>query len=203
MSVKVSVIIPSLNSIAYYDECIKSVMKQSLKELEIICVDANSTDGTLELIKKYQKEDERIKLIISDKKSYGYQMNLGIDAANGEYVGIVESDDYIKEDMYKRLYEVAKENDCDIVKSDFFIFTDTRLDYEKVSRFDEFYNTRLNALEDFRLFWTDGINPIGICRLDLLRINQIRLNETPGASYQDNGLFFQLYCFDKSIYILN
>ncbi|CAM3520617.1 ATP-grasp fold amidoligase family protein [Campylobacter upsaliensis] len=190
MSVKVSVIIPSLNSINYYDECIKSVMKQSLKELEIICVDANSTDGTLELIKKYQAKDERIKLIISDKKSYGYQMNLGIAAASGEYVGIVESDDYIKEDMYKRLYETAKQNDCDIVKSDFFIFTDTRLDYEKVSRFDEFYNTRLNALEDLRLFWTNGIN-------------QIVLNETPGASYQDNGLFFQLFCFAKSIYFLN
>uniref|UniRef100_UPI0022EB446A ATP-grasp fold amidoligase family protein n=1 Tax=Campylobacter helveticus TaxID=28898 RepID=UPI0022EB446A len=127
---------------------------------------------------------------ISDKKSYGYQMNLGIAAAKGEYVGIVESDDYIKEDMYKRLYETAKQNDCDIVKSDFFIFTDTRLDYEKVSRFDEFYNTRLNALEDLRLFWTSGIN-------------QIVLNETPGASYQDNGLFFQLFCFAKSIYFLN
>ncbi|MCR2065245.1 glycosyltransferase family 2 protein, partial [Campylobacter helveticus] len=94
MSVKVSVIIPSLNSINYYDECIKSVINQSLKEIEIICVDANSTDGTLELIKKYQAQDERIKLIISDKKSYGYQMNLGIAAASGEYVGIVESDDY-------------------------------------------------------------------------------------------------------------
>lgn len=203
MSVKVSVIIPSLNSIAYYDECIKSVMKQSLKELEIICVDANSTDGTLELIKKYQKEDERIKLIISDKKSYGYQMNLGIAVANGEYVGIVESDDYIKEDMYKRLYEVAKENDCDIVKSDFFIFTDTRIDYEKVSHFGEFYNTRMNALENLKLFWTNGINQIGICRLGLFGINQIVLNETPGASYQDNGLFFQLFCFAKSIYFLN
>ena len=190
MSVKVSVIIPSLNSINYYDECIKSVINQSLKEIEIICVDANSTDGTLELIKKYQAQDERIKLIISDKKSYGYQMNLGIAAAKGEYVGIVESDDYIKEDMYKRLYETAKQNDCDIVKSDFFIFTDTRLDYEKVSCFDEFYNTRLNALEDLRLFWTNGIN-------------QIVLNETPGASYQDNGLFFQLFCFAKSIYFLN
>lgn len=190
MSVKVSVIIPSLNSINYYDECIKSVINQSLKEIEIICVDANSTDGTLELIKKYQAQDERIKLIISDKKSYGYQMNLGIAAASGEYIGIVESDDYIKEDMYKRLYETAKQNDCDIVKSDFFIFTDTRLDYEKVSCFDEFYNTRLNALEDLRLFWTNGIN-------------QIVLNETPGASYQDNGLFFQLFCFAKSIYFLN
>ncbi|WP_279042913.1 ATP-grasp fold amidoligase family protein, partial [Campylobacter helveticus] len=155
------------------------------------------------LIKKYQAKDERIKLIISDKKSYGYQMNLGIAAASGEYIGIVESDDYIKEDMYKRLYETAKQNDCDIVKSDFFIFTDTRLDYEKVSCFDEFYNTRLNALEDLRLFWTNGINQIGICRLGLFRINQIVLNETPGASYQDNGLFFQLFCFAKSIYFLN
>ena len=177
MSVKVSVIIPSLNSINYYDECIKSVINQSLKEIEIICVDANSTDGTLELIKKYQAQDERIKLIISDKKSYGYQMNLGIAAAKGEYVGIVESDDYIDLDMYKELYALAKNKNVDILKSDIYNFYDKEkreFEYSVISYDEGFYhkdlhfesagavckNTALTKQEILKNSW--NMNPPGL-----------------------------------------
>lgn len=104
---KVSVLIPSLNVAPYIEECLQSVINQSLKDIEIICIDANSTDGTLEILKDYAKKDSRIKLIVSEKKSYGYQMNLGLKAARGEYIGIVESDDYIKPLMFERLYRVA------------------------------------------------------------------------------------------------
>ena len=92
---KVSVIMPSLNVVSYIRECIESVVNQTLKDIEIICVDAGSTDGTLEVLEEYTAKDNRIKLLHSDKKSYGYQMNMGIDAATGEYIGIVETDDYI------------------------------------------------------------------------------------------------------------
>ncbi|ELZ6270419.1 glycosyltransferase family 2 protein, partial [Campylobacter coli] len=92
---KVSVVVPSLNSIKYIHECIDSILNQTLKDIEIICVDAGSTDGTLEVLREYEKNDERLKVIVSDKKSYGYQINLGIKEAKGEYLGIVESDDCI------------------------------------------------------------------------------------------------------------
>lgn len=100
---KVSVILPSLNVGKYIGQCLESVVKQTLKDIEIICVDAGSTDGTLETINEYVERDSRVKLIVSDKKSYGYQMNLGISAATGTYIGIVETDDFVSENMYEDL----------------------------------------------------------------------------------------------------
>ncbi|TNH36833.1 glycosyltransferase family 2 protein [Campylobacter helveticus] len=205
MSVKVSVIIPSLNSINYYDECIKSVINQSLKEIEIICVDANSTDGTLELIRKYQAKDERIKLIISDKKSYGYQMNLGIAAAKGEYIGIVESDDYIDLDMYKELYALAKNKNVDILKSDIYNFYDKEkreFEYKNIAYDEGFYhkdlhfesagavckNTALTKQEILKNSW--NMNPPGLFSSDFLQKSELKFHESAGASYQDLGFWF-------------
>ena len=203
---KVSIVVPSLNSISYIRECIDSILNQTLKEIEILCIDAHSSDGTLEILKDYEKKDKRLRVILSDKKSYGYQMNLGIKEAKGEYLGIVESDDYIKKNMYERLYEVAKKNDCEVVKSDFEIFKHDEKEYVHVARNScaNLYDRKVNFRTNFEIFIdSDGINQIGIYRLDLFRINQIKLNETPGASYQDNGLWFQIFAFAKTIYFIN
>ncbi|EAI5595240.1 glycosyltransferase family 2 protein, partial [Campylobacter jejuni] len=137
---KVSIVVPSLNSISYIRECIDSILNQTLKDIEILCIDANSTDGTLEVLKNYEKKDKRLRVIISDKKSYGYQMNLGIKEAKGEYLGIVESDDYIKTNMYERLYEIAKKNDCEVVKGDFYILESNKGKYSKITPIDFLYN---------------------------------------------------------------
>ncbi|EKF9006808.1 glycosyltransferase family 2 protein, partial [Campylobacter jejuni] len=166
-------------------------------------IDANSTDGTLEVLKNYEKKDKRLRVIISDKKSYGYQMNLGIKEAKGEYLGIVESDDYIKTNMYERLYEIAKKNDCEVVKGDFYILESNKGKYSKITPIDFLYNQIISFKTHPNIFNFQSINPIGIYRLDLLRTNQIKLNETPGASYQDNGLWFQIFALAKSIYFIN
>lgn len=120
---KVSIVMPSLNVAAYVRECMESVIRQTLKDIEILCVDAGSTDGTWEILRKYADKDKRIKLIHSEKKSYGHQMNLGIREATGSYIGIVETDDYILPKMYERLYTYALDNDADFVKSDYYAFT--------------------------------------------------------------------------------
>lgn len=114
---------PSLNVAPYIKNCIESVINQTIKNIEIICVDAGSTDGTLEVLREYEKKDSRIKVILSNKKSYGYQMNLGIDIAKGEYLGIVETDDFISSEMYEELYTIAKEKKLDFIKADFYRFT--------------------------------------------------------------------------------
>ena len=69
---KVSIIMPSLNVVDYIQECMESVVNQTLKDIEIICVDAGSTDGTLEILREYEEKDSRVKIILSDRKSYGY-----------------------------------------------------------------------------------------------------------------------------------
>ena len=120
----VSVIMPSLNVVKYIDECIQSVLNQSLKEIEIICVDAGSTDGTYERLKEYETNDSRVRVILSDKRSYGYQVNLGIKESNAKYIGIVETDDYVDENMFDILYNRAEDNNLDFVKADFTFLYD-------------------------------------------------------------------------------
>lgn len=104
---KVSVIMPCLNVAEYMEKCLNSVVCQTLKDIEILVIDAGSTDGTAEIIRSYMEKDPRIRFIHSDRKSYGYQVNLGLSAAQGEYVGIVETDDWIEPDAYEILYQYA------------------------------------------------------------------------------------------------
>ncbi len=85
----ISVIMPSLNVAKYMRECLESVLNQKLREIEILCVDAGSTDGTLEILEEFALKDSRIRIIKSEKKSYGYQLNIGISVAKGEYIGII------------------------------------------------------------------------------------------------------------------
>ena len=115
----VSIIMPSLNVAKYIDECLQSAIKQTLKDIEIICIDAGSTDGTREIINKYILTDKRLRVIDSDVKSYGYQVNLGIHEAKGEYIGILETDDYVDSEMYERLYDAAKKSNADYVRADY------------------------------------------------------------------------------------
>ena len=122
MNAKVSVILPSLNVAAYIRECLESVVNQSLRELEIICIDAGSTDGTEEILKKYAAKDSRITLLRSNVKSYGRQVNMGLDYAKGEYVAVLETDDWIAEDMYRRLYNQAVRDRLDYAAADFETF---------------------------------------------------------------------------------
>ncbi|AJD04380.1 glycosyltransferase family 2 protein [Campylobacter lari] len=205
MKYKVSVIIPSYNSIDYIDECINSVIGQKLYDIEILCVDAYSIDGTLDVLKKYHENDDRVKIIMSDKKSYGYQINLGIKYAQGEYLGIVESDDYIKEDMYYMLYNKAKEHDFDVVKTDFYILKDNVFTIKKIfdDNYQHLYGMYFKQLEKLDILRNYTINQSGIYKLEFIKKNNILLHESPGASYQDNGFWFQLFTTANSIYFFS
>lgn len=206
-NVKVSVIMPFLNSIEYLKECMDSVVNQKLKEIEILCVDAGSTDGTLEVLNEYAEKDSRIVIINSDKKSYGYQINLGLARATGEYFGIVESDDYIKEEMYDELYKLAVQYDCDVVKSDFCRFVHENNErvfaYAPLTNMLDLYNKVICPIENLKIFKAYVLNQPGIYRMKMIHENNIKLNETPGASYQDNGLWFQVFSLAKSVYLHN
>lgn len=113
---------PSLNVVNYIEEAIESVRTQTLQEIEIICIDAGSNDGTWEILTKLAAIDERIVLRHSNRKSYGYQVNLGIDMAKGEYIAVLETDDYVDSSMYEELYEKAVLHNCDYVKSDYYAY---------------------------------------------------------------------------------
>ena len=115
----VSIIMPSLNVRQYIEKCLQSVVDQTLQNIEIICIDAGSTDGTREIINKYVLKDNRVKVIDSEIKSYGYQVNLGMYYASGKYIAIVETDDWIELNMFSILYELAEREKLDYIVADF------------------------------------------------------------------------------------
>ena len=192
---KISVVLPCLNSKDYIRECIESIIKQTLKEIEIIVVDAGSTDGTIEIITEYIEKDNRIKLINSDKKSYGYQVNLGLDEAKGEYFAIVESDDYILPNMYEDLCNIADQNELEVLKTDYQVFRDinNKIDYKVVIPNENLYNKVIDPESEPEAFNSYVTSWNGIYRTDFLKNNKIYHNETLGASYQDNGFWFQVF----------
>ena len=100
---KVSVIVPVYNVEPYLRECMDSIVRQTLKEIEIICINDGSTDGSLEILKEYADRDDRIILVDKENGGYGLAMNIGLDRASGEYIGIVEPDDYVALTIYEDL----------------------------------------------------------------------------------------------------
>lgn len=93
-NIKVSVIIPVYNSAQYLTKCIESMLNQTLKEIEIICVDDGSTDESLAIIKNYKKLDSRIKILTQENKYAGVARNNGMRIAKGEYLFFLDSDDF-------------------------------------------------------------------------------------------------------------
>ena len=115
----ISVIIPVYNAEKYLEECIKSLLSQSLNNCEFIFVNDGSNDNSSNIIKDYIKRDKRIVLINQCNKGVSEARNTGLLKANGKYVGFVDSDDYIDSDMYEILYKEIKMEDCDVVISNF------------------------------------------------------------------------------------
>lgn len=124
--VKVSVVVPVYKVEKYIRQCVDSIINQSLKEIEIILVDDGSPDECPEILDEYSLQDNRIKVIHQKNQGYGKAVNAGINASSGEYVCIVESDDWIDEDMLSKLYKKAKAFDADIARCGFYIYDSTK-----------------------------------------------------------------------------
>lgn len=121
--IKVSIIVPVYNSEDYIETCIKSLQDQTLKDIEIICVDDKSTDNSVKIIEDLITKDDRISLYINEEnKRVGYCRNIGISEAKGEYIGFIDNDDYVDLDFYERLYDAAKVYDADVAMGEIQIF---------------------------------------------------------------------------------
>jgi glycosyltransferase involved in cell wall biosynthesis len=116
----VSVLVPCYNVEKYIRQCLDSVVGQTLTDLEIICLNDGSTDGTLAILQEYAAKDSRVSIIDKPNSGYGDSLNKGLEAATGEYVGLVESDDWADANMFESLYKAAKEHNADMVKSNFY-----------------------------------------------------------------------------------
>lgn len=208
---KVSIVIPCYNVEKYLHQCLDSVVNQTLQELEIICVNDGSKDSTLSIIEEYASRDERIQIVDKPNGGYGESMNRGFDLATGEYIGIIESDDYAELDMFEKLYACAKEHDLDVVKSGFFFYfskpternTSNSIASSVTSQRTfcptEGFKSKMEMVEFFNIkptIWS------AIYRKDFIRSNRIRFNETPGASYQDASFNFKVWTCAKRVRLM-
>lgn len=208
---KITVAVPIHNTEKYIRPCIESILNQSLENIQIILLDNGSTDNSPLILDEYaSKYPDKIKVIHKEDKGYGQSINVGLDLAEGEYFAIVESDDIIRPLMFETLYNIAKENgDIDIVKADYATFQ-TKNGVIKRKEFNlcsdkSLYNKILSnknnykeLLQKIALYtWS------GIYRIEFLKKYNIRHNETPGASYQDNGFWFLTFINAQTFYFVN
>lgn len=201
-SPKVSVIIPCYNVEKYLKECLDSVVNQTLREIQIICVNDGSTDATLSILEEYARRDDRVIIINKANSGYGDSMNRGFDLAEGEYLGIVESDDFAEPHMFETLYRTAAEHQLDVVKAGFY-------QYSTVPQIQNVPVRSAVKIAGKKVFcpMTDLSKPkekvdffksmpaiwSAVYRRDFIRNNHIRFNKTPGASYQDLGFCFKVW----------
>lgn len=201
-NIKVSVIMPVYNVKNYLEESLDSALGQTLRDIEIICVDDGSADGSSEILDRYASLDNRITVIHKENTGYGNSMNVGLDHARGKYVAILEPDDFIASDMYRDLYTLAEEHGLDIVKSDFFLLEGERGHYclmpVKIWWQEALYEKVLAEREKRLLFQGWIAHWTALYNRAFLKENKIRYHETPGASYQDTGFWFQtLMCAER------
>jgi glycosyltransferase involved in cell wall biosynthesis len=189
--VKISIVVPVCNVERYVEQCVRSLMNQTMQELEFICMDDGSTDTSGEILDRLALEDARIRVVHKANSGYGDTMNQGFALAQGEYIGILESDDFAEPDMYERLYATALEHDADIVKCNFNAYhTDSG---EKVLN-DDLQQVPYHQV--FTELQTMFVIPpaiwAGIYRRSYLEEHKIQMLPTPGASFQDTGFAFKV-----------
>ncbi|MBQ0066251.1 MAG: glycosyltransferase family 2 protein [Firmicutes bacterium] len=114
--VKVSIIVPVYNTEKYLRRCLDHLINQTLKEIEIIIVDDGSTDASTQIIQEYAQNDSRIIVFHKKNGGQGSARNLGIRNARGEYIGFADSDDYVDQTLYEKLYKKAKEAEAEMVE---------------------------------------------------------------------------------------
>lgn len=198
----VSIIIPVYNVEQYIEECIKSVIKQSLQNIEIIIVNDGTRDNSINIIRKYIESDKRIKLI--DKKNGGLSSarNVGLDVAKGEYILFLDSDDWIEHTMAEDMYNYAVENKVDIVTSgynriDNNICTKVKSPIESNRVYNKTEILNIISNESNNITWFVWRN---LYSRELITKNKIRFNENVKIG-EDTA--FNLEAFLSSNYIMS
>ena len=199
---KISVIVPIYGVEKYLREAVDSILNQTLTDLEILLIDDGSKDNCPQIIDEYAAKDSRIIAIHKENGGYGQSMNVGLERATGEYIAILEPDDYIDSEMYEDLYSIAKQYNSDIVKSCFY----DNLQTEKITRIsrmgwiDYIPENKSFTINEYPYFlyyhpsvWS------AIYKKEFINKNNIRFIEAPGAGWTDNPFQVQTMCLAERI----
>lgn len=191
----VSVIVPVYNQerTGFLVPCVDSLVNQSLKNIEIICVDDASTDHSLEVLQQYATTYSNITVIAMTKNSrQGTARNRGIEVAKGDYISFVDSDDCLEIDFYEKMYQVAKENDCDAVESSFQYINEQGIPSDEIStphgESQNSINLNNNNIDYFIL--NHGMIWSYLFKTEIITKNKIRFPER--TRFEDTPTFIEI-----------
>ena len=172
MTPKVSIIIPVFNTEKYLKKCLDSVLNQTLSSIEVICINDCSEDNSLEILKEYSNKDKRLKLIdFKVNQGVSIARNKGVSESSGDYIGFIDSDDFVELDFYEKLYKKASETNADCAKGN--IYT-TKEDGSNPILTD-FYNQN-NKIKENKAYFCYGFTS-AIYKASLIKDNNINFPE--------------------------
>lgn len=202
MDYKISVIIPVYNVEKYLAQCIESIINQTLKDIEIICINDGSTDLSKDILLKYKKQDERIIIIDKANGGYGSACNTGLRLARGKYISIIESDDFIDKNMFEDLYNIAIKYKTDIVKSAYYEYKDNTNTASKINWSKDYKMPQgvFKICDCTQLIYFHPSIWSCIYKKSFLDKNKIRFIEAKGAGWVDNPFQIQTLCLAKKIF---
>lgn len=202
--IKVSVLTPIYNHpLIYVRQCLDSLKAQTLEEIEFILIDNDAPNEAKQVLEEYKNLDERFRIIhIEKNQGYGYAMNIGLEAANGEYIGIVESDDWVEPNMYASLYNLAKVENVDIVVSQLFFYYSKKQENIYTNKFPkQYWNKKITDFSNI-VWYIDKITAhwAKIYRREMITSSDINFN-TAKFSCPDVGFLYKTFINAKSMYI--
>lgn len=203
-SPKLSILVPVYNVEEFLPLCLESIMNQSFKDFECLLINDGSTDNSLKTLKEYAKKDKRFRIIDKKNSGYGASLNLGIKEAKGNYIGIVEPDDFIHRDFYKILMSES----FDVVKTGSMEFygktwkTTPKRMFAEVRKDFPANGYKVNPKKNQHIFLVDPTVWSAVYKKDFLEKNKIKFLETPGSSYQDIGFQFKVFAKAKDIFCI-
>ena len=202
MSVKVSIVVPVYKTEPYLRQCLDSLINQKLRDIEIICVDDGSPDDCGKILDEYAKSDERIRVVHQENKGLGCAYNVGQRLAKGEYVGFLDSDDWVDPNCFYDLYQVAKKTKVDVVKAGAcFLDSQTSTNFSikfPVQKCNRIITNLLEVPEFVRSHvsqWT------AIYKRSFLEENEIMSPEKKNLA-PDISFVYQVWVLAKSLYIV-
>ena len=205
---KITVIIPVYNVENYLKECLDSIINQTLKDMEIICIDDGSTDSSPDILKKYSKKDKRIKIITKENGGQAIARNLGIKEAQGEYIAFVDSDDFIEPTMMEKLYKKAKKNNLDIAMCKIATYNNqtdeikNNVWYYMLGVFRDFEKDIFNHNDTKEFTCNIAVTPYNkIYKTSLLKENNILFPE--GLIFEDEKFFYDTYLRANKVSIVD
>lgn len=191
---EISIIVPVYNQEMHLEECLNSLLRIRDLSVEIICVNDGSTDRSLEIIKSFQSNDDRVKVLDKENTGYGDSMNLGIESAKGKYIFFLESDDWLVDGALNILYENAEKESADVVKGNYYIYNanqDNDTIFENLKNFQ--YDCLLPQGKREDVFFVAPSIWSALYKKDFLIQNKILFLPTKGAAYQDTSFAFKIW----------